>query len=208
MEALSSFAISIAAGKALEKYNKSQGTVEKEIKKAFEKALKQWSPNTSTRKNLRESLKSKLSKSLKNPEAIIDLKSSAKDKFEEDFYIKFDKAIAESPNAFNYLKEIKDLERFKAEMTYLTRIEEKLGDVEQKVDKLLENSLPQSNNLLEAEWKRQIALYKEDIEQLKPKSSLKHLKALEESFAQHDIHPSKSLRSYIEFLKAQCTTSC
>lgn len=204
MEVLSSFAISIAAGKALEIYNESQGTVEKEIKKAFNKALKQWSPNTSIRKDFRENLKSKLSKSLKNPEAIADLKSSAKDKFERDFYIEFDKAIASFPYAFNYLKEIKDLERFRAEITSLTRIEEKLGNVEQKIDKLLENSLPQSNDLLEAEWKRQIALYKEDIEQLKPKSSLKHLLALEESFKVNEIQPTKKLRSYLEYLKAQC----
>lgn len=204
MEALSSFAIRIAAGIALKIFNKSQGSVEKQIEKSFDKALKQWSPNTSIREDFREALKSKIERNIANPKAVKDLQSSAEDKFERDFYIEFDKAIASFPNAFNYLKEIKDLERFKEEIASLTRIEKKIGDVEQKVDKLLENSLPQSNNLLEVEWKRQIALYKEDIEQLKPKSSLKHLKALEESFAQHDIHPSKSLRSYIEFLKAQC----
>ncbi len=44
MEALSSFAISIAAGIALEIFNKSQETVEKEIKEAFKKALKNGAP--------------------------------------------------------------------------------------------------------------------------------------------------------------------
>ncbi len=204
MEALSSFAISIAAGIALEIFNKPQATVEKEIKKAFEKALKKWSPNTSTRKDFRESLKFKLKQSLTNPKRITDLQSSAKGKFEMVFFIEFDKAIAEFQSAFNYLKEIKDLERFKEEITSLSKIEKKVSEIDQKVDKLLEISLPQSNDILEAEWKRQIALYKEEIEHLKPKSSIKHLIALEESFKEHDIQPSKSLKSYLEFLKAQC----
>lgn len=204
MEALSSFAISIAAGKALEVYNKSQGTVEKEIKKAFEKALKQWTPNTSIRIDFREALRSKLERNVTTPEAIMDLQSSAEDKFEKDFYIEFEKAIAEFTTAFNYLKEVKDLERFKAEIEKLTNIQKIVEDTNKKVGQLLENSLPSSNISLEAEWKRQIALYREDIEQLKPKSSLKHLKALEESFKVNDIQPSKLLRSYLEFSKAQC----
>ncbi len=101
-------------------------------------------------------------------------------------------------------KKLKTFERFKEELTFLSNIEKKVIDIDQKVDKLLEISLPQSNYILEAEWKRQIALYKEDIEHLKPKSSIKHLTALEESFKEHKIQPSKSLRSYLEFLKAQC----
>lgn len=203
MEVLSSFAINIAASIALEIFNKSQRTVEKEIKKAFEKALKNWSQNASTRKNFRESLKLKLHRSIENPKTVTDLQSSAKDKFERDFYAEFDKAIAEFPNAFNYLKEIKDFERFKEQIASLSEIEKKVDGIEQKVDILIENNLPQSSYLLE-EWKRQIALYKEDIEQLKPESSIKHLKALEDSFSIHKIQPSKSQRSYLEFLKAQC----
>ncbi len=199
MEPLSSFAISLAAGIALDIYNKSQGTVKNELKSAFNKALKLWCRNSDIRERKRNQLKIKLQKYLSSPEELINIPDT--DSELNTFLKKYEQALAQFPAAFNYIKEIKVLERFKIEVSFLSSIKDTVEDTNKKLTEYIESNLPQK---LEEEWKRQISVYKESIIKFKPKTALNLILKLEESFSTNDIKPSDILLSSIEFLKAQC----
>ena len=71
MEPLSSFAISIAAGIALNLWSKFRKGVDKEINAAFIQSLKDWSPNTYIRKKFKNTLLIKLKKVHENPDLMV-----------------------------------------------------------------------------------------------------------------------------------------
>ena len=202
MEPLSSFGISIAAGIALDIYNKSQGTVKNEIKKAFEKALKLWCVNTDIRERKRNEIKSTLNKFIAEPELLSDIKNQSPEL--NSFFEKFDEVLAQYSAAYHYIKEVKDLERYRKEVSFLSSIKDTVEDTNKKLTDFIENNLPDSTKLLEEEWKRQLLVYKESISNFKPKTALTLLLKLEESFVLNNLKPSDHLLSSIEFLKAQC----
>ena len=202
MEPLSSFAISLAAGIALDFYNQSQGSVKIELKKAFKKALKSWCKNPFIRGKRRRGLEFKIRELLLNPELIADFQSQNAEL--TSFYKKYEEVIAQYSSAYNYLKEIKDLQRFREQITLLSDIKNTVEDTNKKFTEFIENNLPQNSKLLETEWKRQIEVYRENIFNLKPKTALNLLVKLEESFIANDTNPSQALLASIEFLKAQC----
>lgn len=202
MEPLSSFGISIAAGIALDIYNKSQGKVKIEIKNAFEEALKLWCVNTDIRERKRNELKSTLNKFIIEPELLADVKNQSPEL--DSFFEKFDEVLAQFSAAYHYIKEIKDLERYRKEVSFLASIKDTVEDTNKKLTDFIENNLPSSNKLLEEEWKRQLLVYNESISTFKPKTALTLLLRLEESFASNNIKPSNHILSSIEFLKAQC----
>ncbi len=202
MEPLSSFGISIAAGIALDIYNKSQGTVKKEIKIAFEKALSSWSVNVDIRERKRNEIKLKLNKFIAEPELLADFNNQSPEL--NSFYEKFDEALAQHSAAYHYIKEVKDLERYRKEVSFLSSIKDTVEDTNKKLTDFIENNLPESSKLLEEEWKRQLLVYKESISNFKPKTALNLLLKLEESFVSNNVKPTDNLLSSIEFLKAQC----
>ncbi|WP_163325035.1 PIN domain-containing protein [Draconibacterium mangrovi] len=202
MEPLSSFGISIAAGIALDIYNKSQGIVKKEIEKAFEKALSLWCVNKDIRDRKRKEIKTVLNKFIAEPELLADLNNQSPEL--NSFFEKFDEALVHYSAAYNYIKGIKDLEWHRKEVSFLSSIKDTVEDTNKKLTDFIGNNLPESSKLLEDEWKRQLVVYKENILNFKPKTALNLLLKLEESFATNDVKPSKSLLSSIEFLKAQC----
>ncbi|MFZ6664440.1 hypothetical protein [Peijinzhouia sedimentorum] len=202
MEPLSSFAISIAAGIVLEYYNKTQGTVKNELKKAFEKALKLWCVHPEVRDKMKSKLKIGLKKFIDEPELLADLQNQNPDLY--SFFEKYNEALPQFTAAYNYVKWIRDLERYRTEVTFLSSIKDTVEDTNRKLTDYIESNFPESTKLLEEEWKRQIAVYKESISSFKPKTALNFLLKLEESFASNNAMPSSHLLSSIEFLKAQC----
>jgi len=202
MEPLSSFGISIAAGIALDIYNKSQGTVKKEIIKAFEAALTSWCVNADIRERKRNEIKTILNKFIAEPELLADINTQSPEL--NSFFENFDEALARHSAAYNYIKEVKDLERFRKEVSFLSSIKDTVEDTNRKLTDFIEHNLPESSKLLEEEWKRQLLIYKESISNFKPKTALNLLLKLEESFVLNNVKPTDSLLSSIEFLKAQC----
>lgn len=202
MEPLSSFAISLAAGIALDFYNQSQGSVKIELQKAFKKALKLWCKNPFIRSKRRRALESKIRELLSNPERIADFQSQYAEL--TSFFKKYEEVIAQYSSAYNYLKEIKDLQRFREQILLLSEIKNTVEDTNKKFTEFIENNLPQINKILESEWKRQLEVYRENIYNLKPKTGLSLLVKLEESFITNETKPTNALLASIEFLKAQC----
>jgi hypothetical protein len=202
MEPLSSFAISIAAGIALDIYNKSQGKVKNELKQAFENALKMWCLNDDIREKKRREIKLGLNNFIEEPELLADIQNQNPELY--SFFLKYDEALAQFTAAYNYIKEIRDLERFRKEASFLSSIKDTVEDTNKKVTEFIESNFPESTKLLEDEWKRQLTVYKESIANFKPKTALDLLNKLEESFDFNNLKPSDRLLSYIEFLKAQC----
>lgn len=202
MEHLSSFAISIAAGIALDIYNKSQKTVKKELKKAFEEALKLWCVHENIRNQKRQEFKTELEKYISEPELIENLKNQNSELY--SFFGSYEEALANYTSAYNYIKEIRDIERFKKEITILSSIEDTVEDTNKKLTNLIENRFTNNDKILEQEWKRQISIYKESISSFKPKTAINLLVKLEESLFLYGIKPENALLSSIEFLKGEC----
>jgi hypothetical protein len=201
MEPLSSFGLSIAAGVALDIYNGYQGTVKKEIKSAFEKALISWCKNVDIRERKRNELKNTLDKFIAEPELLADINNQSPEL--NSFFEKFDEEIARYSSAYNYIKGVKDLNRYRREVSFLTSIRDTVEDTNRKLTSFIASNRPESSALLEEEWKRQLLIYKESISKFKPRTALNLLLKLEESFVTNSVKPSKSLCSSIEFLKAQ-----
>jgi len=111
MEPLSSFAISFAAGVVLEKYKVQNDTVKKELNKAFSKAVNLWSKNKEIRERNEEKLRQELDVVFENPELLRDIQSNNSEV--SSFFNCYNEALSEYKTAYNYLKEIKDLERYR-----------------------------------------------------------------------------------------------
>lgn len=201
MEPLSSFAISLAAGIVLDYYKFTQSTVKKELKSAFKKALKLWSKNDEIRKRNRNSLERKFSELFASPENLTDIQTTDPDLY--GFLKKYDEALSEYHSAYNYLKEIKDLERFKRELKLLESIRDSLDELNEKIE-FLNEKLKNVNLGLDKEWSRQIGVYKSSIQKFKPHTALELITELEKSFNLNEYKPSNAIVATIEFLKGQC----
>lgn len=138
MEPLSSFAISLAAGIALDIYNKSQGDVKKELKDAFNLAMKLWCKNDDIRDYKRNEIKNQLTALLNDSEHLPAIKTNNQEL--NSFLNKYSESLAGYPSAFNYIKEIKDLERFKKELYLLEGINNTVLDTNKKLTEFLQNS--------------------------------------------------------------------
>lgn len=201
MEPLSSFAISLAAGIALDYYNYTQNVVKRQLKSAFNQALKEWCPNEIIREDKRNQIKKDLEELFKNPESLIT--SSLKKVELTSFLKKYEEILAAYSSAFDYIKEIKDLERFKREIELLLSIRDSLKDLNDKID-FLKEKLQSLNSELEREWIRQLDVYKTSIQKFKPKTALELLTKLEDSFNLSETKPGNSIKATVEFLKGQC----
>lgn len=162
--------------------------------------MKKWSKNSYVIDNNRIKIKQKIFHLFNNPDQFADVQFV--DSELKDFFNKFEEAIAESDAAYKFIKDIKDIERFKQ---VISGIEEINTIVQNNNDMLkhIEKNIPNKGTILETEWKRQIALYKESIDKLKPKTALELLIKLEDSYEENK--PSNVLVAKIEFLKAQCS---
>ncbi len=130
-EPLSSFAISIAAGIVLEIYptvNKfrTQG-VDKQIKVAFDKALRDWSLNEGVRGQKERELISLLQSHIKTGDMITP---QIVNQETLDFIKHFEKRLAEQTQAYNYLKSIVGQKRHDEMISSFSRMEGKLSDIE------------------------------------------------------------------------------
>jgi len=201
MEPLSSFAISLAAGIAIDFYNHSQSSVKKELKSAFEQALKVWCKNDIIREKKRVKINRALIKLLDEPEKLSNIQFIDSELI--SFFKIYEEVLAEFKSAFNYIKEVKDIERFKKEIELLHNIRDSIKDLNDKVD-FLKDKLQSLGSGLEKEWIRQLEVYKTSIQEFKPKTALDFLLKLEESFTLTEIKPSRSIKATVEFLKGQC----
>lgn len=111
IEPLSSFAISFAAGVVLEKYKAQNDTVKKELNKAFSKAVTLWCKNKDIRERNEKKLRQELNIVFENPELLRDIQSNNSEV--SSFFNCYNEALSEYKTAYNFLKEIKDLERYK-----------------------------------------------------------------------------------------------
>jgi len=109
LEILSSFAISIAAGIALDITNGYTKTVDRQIKSAFQSALKDWSVNQKIRDLNEQRLKNILTDFIENSDGTF---KEEIDKEIYEFIDLFEKRIAEKESAFNYLQSINDKQRY------------------------------------------------------------------------------------------------
>ncbi|WP_299217744.1 tetratricopeptide repeat protein [uncultured Dokdonia sp.] len=136
MEPLSSFAISIAAGVALEIYPaikkfRAQG-VDKQIKVAFDKALKDWSVNEEIRVQKERELRSLLQSHIEQRD-IITKKIVKPDTL--DFLRYFEKRLVEQSQAHDYLRLIVDQERHDEIVIELSTIKEQLSEIQEEIKK-------------------------------------------------------------------------
>ena len=139
MGLLSSFAINIAAGIVLNKFHSSNINVDKGIKLAFENATKDWSKNEIIRnKNLYKLEKERdlYLEDLLNKKAIKSTEEASL------FITYFNKRLCEIQSAYNYLKEIKDENRYLEKINYLIELKEGqniIGDNLSKLSKKLDS---------------------------------------------------------------------
>lgn len=129
MEPLSSFAINLAAGIALNVFDKVQNTVDKSIKKAFEDATKDWSKNNIIRNQNYPKLKLELDSYLLN------LKTCNEKEHVSIFIEYFNKRLCENKSAYNYLNQIKDEKRHKLEIEYLKGLKRGQNEIIETIQK-------------------------------------------------------------------------
>lgn len=134
MEPLSSFAISFAAGIAFDLWSKSQGTVEKEIKKSFNDALCDWCTNDLIRNaeelELKKDFEKRINKTADNSSYICPTKF-------QKFYEFFEKRLSQNQVAFNYVSSIRDVERYNHEICILNSVKSDTTQIEKKVTDIL-----------------------------------------------------------------------
>ena len=131
MEVLTSFAINIAAGIALDMYKKANSGVQREINIAFNKALKDWSKNDAIRNRNESRFKIVLKDYIQNPDYFKEKEFS---KIEiSSFFNYFNKRIAEYQSAYNYLQNIIDERRY-------SEIKELLSESKKAIFKIYENT--------------------------------------------------------------------
>jgi len=123
-EILTSFAISVAANIACSFATSNIVSVDKEIKGAFEDALKKWAPNASIRDHERVILNRSLKNILENPFGLEQLNPEIK-----EFIKFFNKSLAKHQVAFNYLSGIKDEKYFKEILNGVENISTKVNDI-------------------------------------------------------------------------------
>lgn len=142
MDPISSFAISYAAGIALDLWNISQQTVDKEIKKAFNEALKDWCPNSQIRVQKKNELKKEFLIIAYKPESFSeDYRCYGE---YEKFYILFDKRISQHQVAYNHIKSIQDSARYRNEIAMLSNVSSVVKDTNEKVTQLLDKAKTES----------------------------------------------------------------
>ncbi|WP_299674245.1 tetratricopeptide repeat protein [uncultured Dokdonia sp.] len=136
IEPLSSFAISIAAGVALEIYpamkNFRKQGIDKQIKLAFNTALKDWSLNKDVRTQKERELKSLLQSHIEERD-ILTTKIVNKETL--DFLKHFEKRLAEHTQAYDYLKAIIDKQRHDAIILELSTIKEQPSEIQEEIKK-------------------------------------------------------------------------
>lgn len=136
IEPISSFAISYAAGIALNIWSKSQQTVDKEVKKAFDLALKDWCPNIDIREYRKDELKNNFLEIAYEPENFsMDFKCYGE--FDE-FYVFFEKHLVQFQVAYNYISSIQDAKRYKEEIKILSEVKVTVNDTNEKVTEILD----------------------------------------------------------------------
>jgi len=136
MDLITSFAINIASSIALEIWNNSNKTINNQIKKAFDKALKDWSGDSEAREKKKSSLRIYVNYIFENPLVLSD-RFYINEEY-ESFLVAFRKRICEYQEAYNYLSSITDLQRFKDELSLLKSIENKGIDTNTKVTMILD----------------------------------------------------------------------
>lgn len=128
---LSSFAISVAAGVALDLFPSKKSGVDKEIKLAYKAALKDWSKNATIREQNERRLKIVLREFLETSDGKYIYKSNQEIK---DFLLFFDKRVAEFSIAYNYLMSIKTQENYEETKQQLSEIKEELSEIKESLE--------------------------------------------------------------------------
>ena len=100
-------------------------------------------------------------------------------------------------NADEIFKKLEISSTFSEEVFKISR---KLDSISRNIENVINNIHTQ----LDAEWERQINVYKENIYGFKPVTALDLLIKLESSFEFSQKTPSNSLKATIEYLKGQC----
>lgn len=136
IEPISSFAISYAAGIALNIWSKSQQTVDKEVKNAFDLALKDWCPNTDIREYRKDALKKNFLEIAYKPESF-SMDFNCYGEFKK-FYIFFEKHLVQFQVAYNYISSIQDAKRYKEEIKILSEVKVTVNDTHEKVTEILD----------------------------------------------------------------------
>ncbi len=138
---ITSFAVSVAAGIVNEKLSESS-SVDREIKKAFEKAKKDWSKHDLS--YIKESeLKIYLNQIYEKPSLFEELGNSER----IDFYLKFQKRLSETENAKFFLSEIKDEARFKEIISGIGAIKQDTQSIIKSIEKL-NHCCPVNRNII------------------------------------------------------------
>ncbi|GGG23779.1 hypothetical protein GCM10011344_25700 [Dokdonia pacifica] len=136
IEPLSSFAISIAAGVALEIYpamkNFRKQGIDKQIKLAFNEALNDWSVNEDIRTEKEREFRSLLQSHIETKEISI-LKVVNPETL--DFLDHFEKRLAEHTQAYDYLKSIIDQQRHDEVVLEFSTIKEQLSEIQEEIKK-------------------------------------------------------------------------
>jgi tetratricopeptide (TPR) repeat protein len=195
MEPLSSFGISLAASYAIDiiKYI-GKPAILTQIKRAFEKALLVYCPNSQIRESERNNLKGIIQVLQDNPSTVISektevLKGTAK------FFVLFEQQLAAQDQAYNFIKGVRDAQSFRMVLSSINEVKEEIVEQFKKA----QSSSPE----LEAEYTRQLIQYESNLERFRPMTAFDNLLALESSFASYNFTPNNSIKSNLEYLKAK-----
>ena len=195
MSLLSSFGISIAAGVAIEsvKLFKSSN-IETQIKNSFEEAIKEFYGNERIpeigRVEIRQIIKSNLTNPESSPITLYKNKKYGK------FFSIFNASIAKRQEAYNYLKEIKDYQRYNSLISGLERIEDMLKQLVETIN---------SPIIAETQQKELIKMVFTNIEYLKPSIAISNLEKFEKIFKENRFANIDLITAKIQLLKEENT---
>ncbi len=199
MELLSSFAMGLAVN-IVHDFIKSkiESGLKKDIDSAFEKSIKQWSPNKTIRNSKKTYLKKQLEIHFQSGNEYYD---SVNDEV-KDFLSIFNETLCSHPIAYRYFDDIKTENHYFEFKNSFNRIEDKIKSLQQSNEAVL-HELKNHTSVLR-EWESQLEAYNNLLDYLKPKTALQLIDALEKRIKENNLDSNSHIQARIHFLKGTC----
>jgi hypothetical protein len=192
MGVLSDFAVNIGASYAYGILSSNNKNLEKELSRAFEQALKKWSPSTDIRRKKRAWLKTKTAYYFENSGRISEISESEPELYK--FFLEYEQTIRNYPTAFGYLSEIKN----ESNHNEIRNLVNKLTDTIKQEFQEIRGYLHSHN------WDLIFALCEQSIKQLAPRTTIRILEFIQNSQEIKKSDVKNQLQSKIQFLKGKC----
>ncbi len=193
MSLLSSFGISIAAGVAVESVKLFKSSkIETQIKNSFDEAIKEFYGGKRIPEIGRVEIRQIIRTNLTNPESS-PITLYKNEKYGKFFSI-FNASIAKRQEAYNYLKEVKDDQRYHSLISGVERIEDNLNQIVETIN---------SPIIQEEQQRELIEIVFTNLENLKPTSAISSLEKLEKIFIKNRFTHIYLIKAKIQHLKEE-----